>query len=477
MKHTAKRIFVLFLALVMALSLAACSDSKDGGGNDKDDDRVTPVVKSPKDDPAGYLAMAMENTVNEVKDRYKGSPLAAIAGVLDTSGTVAISGELDTDEGYAAIDDLSLAYDLEKKAFLLNLDMTSAGIELTGGACLSPDFVGISFPLLTGKDDYYGIKPRDLTKQLKSSFLWEAIQDEVSTEELEQMDQMLDLMWDSEFIDVDKLMNEAQSLGTDFIKGLDPDYEEGTVELDGKDVDGYVFTATVDSNDLAGMMEKIYDIVLDMPIWDTLVEMSKIYGEELDKNELAAMVDEALDEIRREDLRLDVTYYVADQKVVSVSIYERESRTDITLDYFDGGDITGTVETERVDFEFASHVSDRNGYTHEISITSDGETMTVAAKWDGSKLSLDVNIPYEEPMSLTCGLKTTKKGFELSDLVYDDGYSYDHLELPLTLTYTAGGSVSMPRNTNNLLTLNEDELRELITGMGDLIGGMTDSDW
>lgn len=272
-------------------------------------------------------------------------------------------------------------------------------------------------------------------------------------------------------------MKEAQSLGMDFVKGLDPDYEEDTVELDGKDVDGYVFTAAVDSGDLAGMMEKIYDIVLEMPMWDTLAELGRLYGEELDKNDLAAMLDEALDEIRSEDLQLDYTYYVTDKKVVSMTCSERESGMDVSVNYYDGGDITGIISVNGRQVEFASRVSSRDGYTHEFTLTADGETMTVAAKWDGSRLSLDIDIPYEEPMSLTCGLKTTKKGFEISDLVYDDGYAYDHLELPLTLKYTAGGSVSTPRNTNNLLTLNEEEIQDLITGMDELFGGMMDSDW
>ncbi len=486
MKHTIKRIFALILALTMALSLAACSESEGGGGSGgkesgKESGRLTPVVKSPKDDPAGYLAMALENTVNDLKGRYAGSPLAALAGVLDTSGTVAVSGEIDTDDGYVSIDDLSLAYDLENKSFLLNLDVTSAGIELTGGACLTPDFLGVSFPLLTGSDDYYGIKPRDIGRQLKSSFLWEYAQDEISTGDLDQIDEMLDLFWDSEFIDIDKFIKDSQALGTDFIKDLDVDYEEDTVELDGKDVDGYVFTATVDSDDLANLMEKIYDMILEMPMWDTLVELGRITGEDFDRDDLQAIMDDALDEaldgIRSEDLRLSISYYVADKKVVSMSAREREYGIDYSVNFFDGGDITGTVESEDNAISFASHVSDRNGYTHEITLSSDGETMTIAAQWDGDDLSLDVDVPYEDPMSLTCGLKITKKGFELSNLVFDNGDYYDYLELPLTVTYTAGGSVSTPRNTNNLLTLDEQELRDLISGIGDLMGGMMDSDW
>lgn len=482
MKHTAKRIFALILSLAMALSLAACSGSEGGGGSGgKESGRLTPVVKSPKDDPAGYLAMALENTVNELKDRYAGSPLAALAGVLDTSGTVAVSGEIDTDDGYVAIDDLSLAYDLENKSFLLNLEAASYGMEISGGACLTPDFLGVSFPLLTGNDDYYGIKPRDIGRQLKSSFLWEYAQDEINTSDLDQIDEMLDLLWDSEFIDIDKLIKDSQALGTDFIKDLDVDYEEDTVELDGKDVDGYVFTATVDSDDLAKLMEKIYDMMLEMPMWDTLVELGKITGEDFDMDDLQAMMDDALndalDDIRSEDLRLDISYYVADKKVVSMSGRELEYGVDYSVNFFDDGDITGSIEYDYEEFSFASHVSDRGGYTHEITLSYDGETMTVSAQWDGDDLSLDIDVPYEDPASLTCGLKVTKKGFELSNLVFDDGDYYDYVELPLTITYTAGGSVSTPRNTNNLLTLDEQELRDLISGMDDLMGGMMDSDW
>lgn len=495
MKGTLRNILALILAMLMALSLAACEEKNEGEKGGGKGDGATPVVKDPGDDPGLYLAMAMENTLNEMKDRYQGSPLAAIAGVLEPSGTVSVSGDVETENGllfqnehYAVINDLSLAYDLDEKSFLVNFDLSSGGIKAALGMCLSPDFVGISFPFLTDNNDFYGIRPRDLATQLPNSYLWETLSEELNVRDLEQIDAMLDVLWGAELLDVDGLVKDVQDLSTDFIKDLDVDYEKGDVELDGKEVSGYVFTASVDSEDLARMMEKVYDIILDMPLWDTLIDLQMIKAGidsdvDVDQRELLAemlneSLDGALEEIRSEDLRFDYTYYVADKKVVSMTAHEHEYGIDYSVNFFDGGDITGTVSGERVaamdimgeplivptEFSFSSHVSDRGGYTHEITLTSDGETVTIAAGWDGDDLSLDFDFPYADSISLTCGLKTTKKGFEIKDLSCRNGDTAVHLPFDLTLTYTGGESITKPQDTQDILTMEDTELRDFLTG-------------
>lgn len=493
MKGTLRNILALILAMLMALSLAACEEKNEGEKGGGKGDGATPVVKDPGDDPGLYLAMAMENTLNEMKDRYQGSPLAAIAGVLEPSGTVSVSGDVETENGllfqnehYAVINDLSLAYDLDEKSFLVNFDLSSGGIKAALGMCLSPDFVGISFPFLTDNNDFYGIRPRDLATQLPNSYLWETLSEELNVRDLEQIDAMLDVLWDAELLDVGGLVKNVQDLSMDFIKDLDVDYEKGNVELDGKDVSGYVFTAAVDSEDLARMMEKVYDIILDMPLWDTLIDLQMIKAgidSDVDQRELLAemlneSLDGALEEIRSEDLRFDYTYYVADKKVVSMTAHEHEYGIDYSVNFFDGGDITGTVSGERVaamdimgeplivptEFSFSSHVSDRGGYTHEITLTSDGETVTIAAGWDGDDLSLDFDFPYADSISLTCGLKTTKKGFEIKDLSCRNGDTAVHLPFDLTLTYTGGESITKPQDTQDILTMEDTELRDFLTG-------------
>lgn len=483
-----KRLLALLLAMVMVFSLAACGDSDDGGeggkgGSGTNSDRVTPVVKSPKDDAAGYLAMALENTYIELAQRYAGSPLAAILGALDTTGQVSLSGKIDTSDGTVNLKDLSLEYDLDKKVFILSMDAASSGLQLTAGACVSPDFVGVSFPILLGDDDYYGVKPQDLTSQLKGSFLWDTMKDEVSTEDLEQIDEMLDILWDTQIFDLEALKSGIQDIGTDYMKGLDLDYDEDTVELDGKDVDGYVFTATVTSDDLLDMMDQIYDVILDMPIWDTLLKMSELStGRKITKKELRAMLDESLDEVMDQladvDLEVEATYYVADGKVVSM---ESTSKVDtqtvsVSVDFFDDGAITGTIAAQGEKIRFSSEVESKRGsYVHEIRLVSDGETVAITTEWDGEEFSLSAEVPYEDPMSITCGLSTTKKGFTIEDLrVQYDGAD---VTLPLTMEYTAGGSVSTPRNTNNLLTLNEKELTEIISNVQDLMNGRMLSDF
>ncbi len=488
MKHTAKRIFALCLALVLALSLAACSDSGDDG---TEDSRLTPVVKSPKDDPAGYLAMAMENTLNEVKDRYAGSPLAAVAGVLESSGTVSVSGDVMTENGllfqsapYTAINDLSLAYDLEEKAFRMSFDMSSGGIKAAFGLCLSPDFVGVSYPFLTGDDYFYGIKPRDLASQLPDSYLWEALSEELNVRDLERIDAILDVLWEAKLLDVGGLVKDAQTLSMDFIKDLDVDYEQRTVELDGKDKSGWAFTATVDSEDLARMMEQVYDIILDLPVWDTLIDLQSIRAgsdSDVDRRDLLAQMlneslDGALEAIREEDLSYTITYSVADGKVVSVTASERKTHTDITLNYFDGGDITGTFSGQRVadmdsmgeasvvptELSFTSHVSTRNGYSHEFALTSDGEAMTLFTQWDGTDLSVDIHIPQAVSLSVACGLKVTENGFELKDLSCQNNGAAVELPFDLTLAYTGGEISAKPEGTVDILTMEDVELRDFL---------------
>lgn len=498
MKKAITRILALLLALMMVFSLAACGESdggKDGDnkGSNKENDRVTPVVKNPKDDPAGYLAMALENTMNDLAERYSGSPLLAVANLIDTKGTVKVSGDVRVDNTTVNIKDISVGYDLNKKTFLVSADVAAQGMEVEGGIVFSPDFLGVSFPMLLGDSTYYGFKPKDLRKQLENSPLYDALGGNLSNydwEQIDLLDNLLDILWDSEYIDIDKMVSEMESLSMDYIKDLDVDYEEDSFKVDGKKVDGYVFTATITSKDLAKVMEKMFDVMLDMPMWETLQKIAELGGEELDMDDLYDQIDDILRDIRRENFEIEVTYYVADEKVVKTQSVYDEYDMEITIDFYDDGNITADVDFDGASLTVTSVVeSGKKGYTHTITMVNNGDgwdenSTTISCEWDGEDLELtlanvrrDGNYGYDESITITCGLSTSKKGFTLEDLTMTQDYYYpyydekyhDKIDIPLTIEYTSGGSVSVPKNTKNILEMSEKELQELMGNIEDLM--------
>lgn len=464
----------------MILSLAACKDSGGKGGKDKGDgkDRVTPIVKSPEDDPAGYLAMAMENTGNDVLARYAGSPLLAIGKALDTRGTFNVSGKVDTDEISFDLKALSLWYDLEDKELLLSLDAIVQEVELQAGACLSEDFLGVSMPSFFGGDDYYGIEPRNLTDQLRNSPLLELAGGELNLDDpsFAQMDELLDALWDARLIDTEKMASEIEKISMDYIKGLKTEYSAETVTVNGEQTDGYVFTATVTGEDIKNMQGQIYDMLLEMPVWDTLVKIAQIGGEEFSLEDLRAMVEQSLAEMDMTGTDTLVTYTVADEKVVSTKSTSTQDGQDmtVTVNYYDGGCLTAAFESGGTTMTVKSAVTAEGGtYVHELNVSAQGETMTIKAQWDGKKLTADLSVPGKGAGRAVMDLTATGRGFTVRNIVLTD--EDETIETPLTFEYTSGGSVTMPGNTKNILRMNEEELMDSFGPIFSLIGGIVSS--
>lgn len=463
MNTITKKLFALVLALLLVLSLAACEESG-GKGNGKGDgsgDRFTPVVNDPKDDPAGYLAMASENMMLELAERYSGSPFAAIAGALDTKGEISLSGSLDIDGSTVDLKNVALQYDSDKKALLMELDVLAEEMELTGGACVNPDFIGVSFPMLFGSDDYYGFKPKNIVEQLKNSPLMDLLDGEVDLDspEFAQIDELLETLWDSEFIDYDALTKELQKIENKFMKGLDVEYDEETVNVNGEEADGYVFVTHITTKDITDLMDDVCQMVLDMPMWDSL---SSIAGQELDMSELEAAFDSALDEIAKVDIDVEATYYVADGKVVSSKVESKDGiEMEITVDYFDGNSISGTVNIDGFELEFVSTVkSTKRSYKHVITLdTKGGDSLLIEIDWDGDELTIEGDNFSGDELSVSCGLTTSKRGFTIEDL------NLNGVSFPLTISYSSGKSASVPKNTKNIFELSEEELTELLGGL------------
>ncbi len=459
-----KRFCSFALALLMALSLVACGDSNDN-------------KKTPEDDVPGYLLAAIENTYNQVSERYDGSPLAAILNTLDNSGKFSVSGEIDG--GYPAVDldDLTLEYDLDEKTFLLSLDMTSNDITLSGNACVSPDFIGVSCPILLGDDAYYGIMPRDLASQLKDSVLWDLADSDVGDADLAQLDSFLDSLWNIQIMN-DSLTTDMKEVFTDYFMNMDFEYEKASVKVNGKDADGYVFSTTVTSDDLIDLMNDIFDVVLDMPVWDTVLEISNMSGEGITKEQFWAMMEdsfeESLGEMSGADLDMNITFYVANETVVRTesTAHNGDDSMNIVIDYFDDNGVTAKVDSDGQEIIFSSIVeTGKKNYTHKLSLTSQGDTRVIREKWDDDKFTFEVESPDDISFVFSSNLSVTKTGFTLEGFSFESSSSMgDVVDIPLTVEYVAGGTVTAPKNTKNVLTLSDEELIDLFSTLEELVG-------
>lgn len=472
MNRNAKRLFALFLALAMTLALGACGESGDKEGN-----RLTPIVKSPEDDPAGYLAMAMENTGKEVLARYEGSPLLAIGGALGSRGAFTVSGRLDTQELSGDLRALKLVYDLEDREFLLTLDGTVGTEELRAGVCLSRDFVGVSAPSVLPDGDYYGIVPHDLASQLKKSPLidWLGGTFDPDDPALAELDELLTTLWEAKPMDLDGAIHDLQKLSLDYIMGLPVEYSAGSVTVDGKETDGYIFTAAVTGEDLKGLLDEVYDRILAAPVWETLAKLGGIGGEPVSQDSLRAMLDESLDEMDLAGVAADVTYTVADGKVITaetVTEYQGQSMA-VSIDYFDGGVLTVSTDVGGETVTLTSVVTQEDGaYRHELTVSAQGQTMALRASRDSETLTADVSLPDGSSASAVMDLSVTGGGFTVKNLrlTGEDG----EIEVPLTFAYTSDEFVSMPENTKNILKMSEDELTETFGVLFNTMGGVSD---
>ncbi len=465
MKSIVNKLLAVMLALVLVLSLAACGDKENNdNGKDTDDphaDNISDIT--PSKDPAGYISAAASATMADLAERYSGSPIAALSKLSGSSGSATFSLSASQDGETVALGG-NLGFDMDAGKLLLEASIGYMGESIDAGLYLDKDYLGVSVPMLLGEGAYYGFVPHDLYDQVSGSALGQYM-DEESLEAFKEIDKMLESFSGIDPSDMEKYSEELEKLFRDFAASI-----ELTANADG---DGWVISGTVTVDQIADLYEDIMDVVLDSSALGALSDIAASSGESVDIEGMRSQISESLQELRDTGGKLDVNYYISGDKLTKIVLVPQGDNVpegnNITVDL--GDKITVSVLSEGSDtVTLTSEVkSDKGSYKHTLTMTADGETMTVAADWTDNRLDLSMTTNGETLLSLTGDFGVSEDGFYLTGgKLTADGM--DGEALGLEVKYTSGGTVETPANLNNIFTMSEQELTDLILSIASLAG-------
>ncbi len=453
MNKTIRRLLSVTLILVLVLSLGACGKKdEDKGGSPADD--IADIT--PADDPAAYLRAASGNTLSDLKARYSGSPMLALSALQCKSGSAAFSLSASQDGETVALGG-DLGFDTDAGKLLLKASVDYMGENIDAGLYLDKDYLGLSVPMLLGSDTYYGFVPHDLYDQAAGSAIGKYLDDE-TLEAFKEIDALLDSFNSIDPAAMEESSKEIEKLCRDFADSV-----ELTAKADG---DGWIVEGMVTAEALADLLESVTNVALDSSSIGALSGMAAS-GEAADVEDLRSQLSETFRDMRASGGKLTVSYYIAGEKLVKVAITpEGENAPEgnsITVDLYDGDKVTFDVVSEGSDpVTLTSEVkSEKGSYKHTLTMTSDGQTMTVTADWTDNRLDLSMTMDGETLLSLTGDFGVSADGFYLTGGKLT-GEGMDGEDLGLDIRYTDGGTVETPAELKNIFTMDDRELTELI---------------
>ncbi len=429
MKNLKKLTALLLSLILIAASLASC------GGKDGLD----------LSDPAGLLKSATEATAADLKERYSGSPLAAMGKVLsgDTYTADLSLGDDSTEvKGTLLVDNAAQQVQLDG-------NVNSSGVGIDMGFYYSTEFMGVSMPVLTG-DTYYGLRPSGLTEQLQGSALAELL--ELDMESFAELDAVLESL-SANTGNFGDTVEKLQSLAQDAYSSSNLTAEAATIDVGGNQVDGAVITGSMEGAALADYYEKVFEL-LDGGVLDGMNDLAGSDSED----EITADFNKFLDSIRNGNGTQKMSYEVADGKFIRSSAeltvdgdtykFDTELYDDFTVTITEGGD-TVTLK---------SHVeSTDTGYTHTLNVSGAATNMDITAKC-GSDGALDLSITADgDTLTLTGTFASSDTSADITGKLTADGESLD-----VTVSLKNSATITAPENRKNLGEMSEEELYALI---------------
>lgn len=440
MKKITYRLLCLALALSLALALAACG--KTGDAENVDSQNTEREGPDPTEDPRAFLEYNAKNTAQELEARWEGHPLSILPGLNADSGTLDVSL---TREGKSGGLTASLCFDRKAGCMRLDAALKSGIINLSAAAYADGEFIGVSCSDLLSDDAFYGCAPTGLSEQAEGSPLAQLLGDDV-LEILAQIDAVQEQMRSGPVPGREDLEDRCNQLADAVLAAADLTVESKTVDRDGVQSDGVVLTADMDGEDMKTVLDKFQEL---FPEFSTALEAA---GEE----------QEDLRDLVSPDIRCR-TEFVTDGCLISIIFTFNDtdgSEGAVTLSFFDQGGESLVISGPGGSMTVRSQVrSDETGWSHSLT-ADDGEvTASLTTEYRDSQLSVRFTSP-EENVGLTCGLAATETGFTVDNVnVTADNVTRN---IPVTVTYTPGASVSRPENTKNLFALSEQELTDLI---------------
>ena len=419
------RLLCLALALALALSLGGCG--KKGGFFGVADLLVSADrMPSPEKDPAGFLRLNAVNTLEALKARYAGSPLAALAGVRADSGVLSLTlGD--------AQDRLTVSLSFDRAAGRLGLDAAGS---IHTRLYADPDFFGVSLPEITG-GTYYGFAPADVYSRASGSVLGGLLGEEVLTS-LKELEGLLDGARSAPSTDPEETEKRLERAFNELISASQVTVERSAVQYGDKKNDGCILTVDTAGAAASAFQETLQELfpALKAAPWEDGADFSPAGCRAV---------------------------FVANGCLLSLTLELTGvdgSRRDLALELFaeSGETLTLTRDGETVTLQ-SRPTAGENGWSHTLTLNR-GDTATVlTTAYEGDSVSLSLEGP-ETSLRLSGELHVTDSGFTFENGEIVSGQTAS--AQPLSVSFTAGGAVEKPTDTADIFSLDEAALSSLL---------------
>ena len=465
-----KSLFARILILILCLSLVLCgcnkasegggdADSEGGGGSGKSQSAGEKVVGAFGDTLSAIFADGASTDV--IEDALKTGKI-----------TITVGDEIEN----------VLYINSEKELLADELKMNMDGVELNAELYLNEEALIVALPDIL--DDAYGVNLNTLMKDLKGSYIWEMMGTDYETAIGELESGMGDV---TALMDQFKPVMEGLETAVDSaLKCVDSSVTQGTVTVDGQDVEATIVTYSFGNEELKKIVDIIFDYVEDYS--DVLTEMGGDMGDMIEEMEGAREeAKAALDEVEI-DFNL-VTNINADNGCI------------MTID----GTLKAVVEGEemnlKLDGDFGVNPADSDNYTLILSAVEDGETyemlsMVMDRTVSGSDMTYDMVISAEgyevfsaeleyntdssaysltldadgDTVSVNGTYKLTDDYFEFSvGTINTDGYDQE-INVKVVIEAISAGEIPKAPSYTNILTMSEDKWMDLAEKLQNFAG-------
>ena len=432
LKSSTYRLLCLALALALALTLGGCG--KKGGFLGVADLLADGAeMPSPDKDPAGFLWVNGQNTLDALKDRYAGSPLAALGDLRAESGVLSLQAA----EGQA-LGAVSAKISFDRRAGRIGLEAATG----RGRVLLYADsgFFGVSLPEITG-GSFYGFAPEDVFERASGSALG-ALLEEDALASLKELEGLLDAARAAPGIpgpeEAEKCLKEALR---ELLDAAQVTVEPSTVAFGDQETDGCILTVEADSAAMAAFRERLGRV------FPGLEAALASYGADADAASPAAPCRGV---------------FVANGCLTSLSLSfpgGDGSTSEIALDFFteQGETLTLTRAGETAVLK-SRPVGGQDRWSHTLTLERGGAISVLSTALDGDQLTLSLDSPQKSG-SISGALRVTDSGFTFDNAYIRSGGASSG---PLTVSFAAGGNVEKPTNTVDIFSLSETELSALL---------------
>lgn len=464
-----KSLFARILILILCLSLVLCGCNKASEGGDAD---------SEGGGGSGKSQSAGEKVVGAF-----GDTLSAI--FADGASTDVLEKALKTGKITITVGDEIenvLYINSEKELLADELKMNMDGMELNAELYLNEEALIVALPDIV--DGAYGVNFNTLMQDLEDSYIWEMMGTDYETAIGEIESGMGDV---TALMDELKPLLEGLETAVDSaLKCVDSSVTQGTVTVDGQDVEATIVTYSFGNEELKKIVDIIFDYVEDYS--DVLTEMGGDMGDMIEEMEGAREeAKAALDDVEI-DFNL-VTNINADNGCI------------MTID----GTLKAVVEGEemnlKLDGDFGVNPADSDNYTLILSAVEDGEThemlsMVMDRTVSGSDMTYDMVISAEgyevfsaeleynadssaysltldadgDTVSVNGTYKLTDDYFEFSvGTINTDGYDQE-INVKVVIEAISAGEIPKAPSYTNILTMSEDKWMDLAEELQNFAG-------